>query len=445
MSRPCQAGRMRLRGLRPQKKRGECLPKVNAKRRQHPEADRDTVTSILHKAKAEHEPAAMPGSGSSLLSQAKRESLGGMRPKSRKLTKGTSKVMFRAAAYNFDSLTSVSMLKGASKSSGKSTRPRSKTVDEPASNATFMVDGVVLLTAGLGDTFGLPDDSIPNKAEIQTLVNRGVTYYKPNGRGITISVNADHEEVVDLLSELLYFEEAGDIKFTDDEGNSVRLELVHIVRPNGHHLQAHYVQRQDERYIFLGESHPGCLSLSALGPIGIIVDSIAFMPPGEMVYLKEGETTSKGKGKSKSGKRLSSIAFHDDDSEDISGDDVDLGNDSVAKTRKRRNTYSAACAITVAPKSYVEDALPTIFNDSVAQEIQASGAAHSNNAAASSSGLPTEPIDLTGGTSRSPSPVIAPFMRHVTPEAQQEVDPTFSDPIDFQYSTAPRPLRKFFF
>ncbi|KAK7029109.1 hypothetical protein R3P38DRAFT_2775700 [Favolaschia claudopus] len=69
----------------------------------------------------------------------------------------------------------------------------------------------ILLTAGLvedGNTFGLPDDSIPNKAEIQTLVNRGVAYYKPNGRGITISP-------------MRYFEEAGDIKFTDDEGNSV--------------------------------------------------------------------------------------------------------------------------------------------------------------------------------------------------------------------------------
>ncbi|KAK6974466.1 hypothetical protein R3P38DRAFT_3239563 [Favolaschia claudopus] len=166
----------------------------------HPEADRDTVTSILHKARAEHEPAATSGSGSSLLSQAKRESLGGMRAmraEKQKIDQGHQQVS-----------------KGASKSSARSTRPRSKTVDEPASNATFMVDGVILLTAGLvedGNTFGLPDDSIPNKAEIQTLVNRGVAYYKPNGRGIPISP-------------MRYFEEAGDIKFTDDEGNSVRLE-----------------------------------------------------------------------------------------------------------------------------------------------------------------------------------------------------------------------------
>ncbi|KAK7007065.1 hypothetical protein R3P38DRAFT_2792953 [Favolaschia claudopus] len=205
MSRPCQAedsdgDECDCEDFAPKKTKRMSAEGAFTKDARHPEADRDTVTSILHKARAEHEPAATSGSGSSLLSQAKRESLGGMRamrPKSRKLTKGTSK--------------------GASKSSARSTRPRSKTVDEPASNATFMVDGVILLTAGLvedGNTFGLPDDSIPNKAEIQTLVNRGVAYYKPNGRGIP-------HLTANLPQPMRYFEEAGDIKFTDDEGNSV--------------------------------------------------------------------------------------------------------------------------------------------------------------------------------------------------------------------------------
>ncbi|KAJ7085469.1 hypothetical protein B0H15DRAFT_783179, partial [Mycena belliarum] len=114
----------------------------------------------------------------------------------------------------------------------------------------------------------LNDDSIPDKAAIQSLVNEGLAYRK-DGQ-IEISINATYEEVVDILSEVLpgpmrYLDKMGLVVF-EREGRSFkaapwvlttkvkqRLEVVPIALPTGRDLLTHRGSGSENRYIIIGK------------------------------------------------------------------------------------------------------------------------------------------------------------------------------------------------
>ncbi|KAJ6604816.1 hypothetical protein DFH09DRAFT_1300971 [Mycena vulgaris] len=247
-------------------------------RRHHPET-LDTISSILLKVKAEHEPAP-----TSKFSQAKRESLNGMRPRSKD-----------------------------TKTAGKG-KAKAKASKEPPSVAVFKVDTIIILADGIAKKLILEDDLIPSKADIQILVNKRLAIRKDNG--IEIPVSAAHEDVIDLFSELLsgpmgYFDSIGHTVFTDPVSGleifappwvlltRVRqhLRVVHVVNPTGRDLNTHRGGRHgtESRYIFISSREP------------IPEEDLALW---RTLDSKKGRKTSGG-----SGKRLSSIAFGDSDEE----------------------------------------------------------------------------------------------------------------------------------
>ncbi|KAJ7734872.1 hypothetical protein B0H16DRAFT_1767019 [Mycena metata] len=408
-------------------------------KKQHPQVD-ETVASIVSKVKAEHE----ADSGMlSKINQAKRESLDGMRPKTGlklKLPKPSSKgrIVKKAKA------------------------PVEKT--EPASSATFIIDGFVILANGLtrvDKTLQPVDDHIPNLALIQTLINLGLAVRK-DGR-FEIPLSATHEDIVDLLSEALpgpmaYFEHLGPTVFTNAVAGldlqappwvlltrvKQHLEIVQVVHPAGIDLFTHRGKNATpgERFIFISSRSPIPVSEKDSWKK---TEMLAFMPDsdsaeGESGSENTGGTPKSSKQKGKGRKRRSSVAF--DDSDDLLGDEVSFKTEVKPKRRATRNNN-------------IDITLPAIFKDSIAQEISASstpfaGPSRLPNAIAGPSrpsNTSTEPIDLTGG-SRSPSPNIPSFMfadtATTTPSHQLAIDPSFSDPVEYTYGPGPRAIPKFY-
>ncbi|KAJ7144676.1 hypothetical protein C8R46DRAFT_1027195 [Mycena filopes] len=415
----------------------------------------ETVSSILAKVKAEHE---ADGNGLSKMSQAKRESLDGMRPK----------IVLKIGKQR--------ETKPASKRSSKKPKPAEKI--EPPSSGSFTIDGLVILADGLGPN--PVDDTIPSPAAVQILVNLGLAIRKE----ILISSTATHEDIIDLLSEHLggpmaYFENIGPTTFTTPTGLTVdappfvllsrvrqRLEVVQVLNPNGEDFFTHRGKHSNvgERLIFLSSRVPIPQS-ERLAWVTSLAAAFTVQPGHTDSGSDDGQDASKRpkpKPKNKSRKRLSSIALEDSEEliEDLFADE------GTARKRQRRVTRQS--------NADDESTLPFIFTDSIAQEISLSnssgpsnavagpshstnatvGPSHSTNATAGPSRLEasaTEPIDLTGGTSRSPSPDIPSFMRAPivttpTPQAYQlAIDPAFSDPVEeYCYGAGPKPIPKFF-
>ncbi|KAJ7126496.1 hypothetical protein C8R46DRAFT_1027815 [Mycena filopes] len=414
-------------------------------KKHHPEAS-ETVSSILAKVKAEHE---ADGNGLSKMSQAKRESLDGMRPK----------IVLKIGKQR--------ETKPASKRSSKKPKPAEKI--EPPSSGSFTIDGLVILADGLGPNHERAlqpvDDTIPSPAAVQILVNLGLAIRKE----ILISSTATHEDIIDLLSEHLggpmaYFENIGPTTFTTPTGLTVdappfvllsrvrqRLEVVQVLNPNGEDFFTHRGKHTSRVPIPQSERLAWVTSLAA---------AFTVQPGHTDSGSDDGQDASKRpkpKPKNKSRKRLSSIALEDSEEliEDLFADE------GTARKRQRRVTRQS--------NADDESTLPFIFTDSIAQEISRPsnavagpshstnatvGPSHSTNATAGPSRLEasaTEPIDLTGGTSRSPSPDIPSFMRAPivttpTPQAYQlAIDPAFSDPVEeYCYGAGPKPIPKFF-
>ncbi|KAJ7716202.1 hypothetical protein B0H16DRAFT_1736159 [Mycena metata] len=368
-------------------------------KKQHPQVD-ETVASIVSKVKAEHE---ADSSMLSKINQAKRESLDGMRPKTGLKLK----------------------------------LPKDKTL-QPV------------------------DDHIPNLALIQTLINLGLAVRK-DGR-FEISLSATHEDIVDLLSEALpgpmaYFEHLGPTVFTNAVAGldlqappwvlltrvKQHLEIVQVVHPAGIDLFTHRGKNATpgERFIFISWRSPIPVNEKNSWKK---TEMLAFMPEsdsaeGESGSENAGDTPKPTKQQGKGRKRRSSVAF--DDSDDLLDDEVSFKTEVKAKRRVTRNNN-------------IDVTLPTIFKDSIAQEISASsppvaGPSRLPSAIAGPSRVAntsTEPIDLTGGGSRSPSPNIPSFMfaktATTTPSHQLAIDPSSSDPVEYTYGPGPRAIPKFY-
>ncbi|KAJ6494115.1 hypothetical protein C8R47DRAFT_1118437 [Mycena vitilis] len=250
-----------------------------------------------------------------------------------------------------------------------------------------------------------------------------------------------------------YFERVGLTVFTDSTGAAVisappwclltrvrqHLEIVQVVNPTGQDFFNHRGKAAEDRIIFLSSREP--IPSDEKIPWRSI-ESLAFTMPCRAGSEESGndgvDDTPKPKRKTKKAKgnkRLSSIAFDDSDEGEDSGSQIE----SIAKRRSTRRHVSD-----------IDSALlPSIFTDSLAQEIGGSDNAvagpssHNTNAVAGPSRL-SDPIDLT----RSPSPEMPSFKwRQVTPESQfiGALDAPDSDPVDYYtYTSGPRPLRKFF-
>ncbi|KAJ7078133.1 hypothetical protein B0H15DRAFT_860676 [Mycena belliarum] len=224
----------------------------------HPQPEvQDTVSSIVMRVQQEHEAEA------DLLSKvksAKDETLEGMRPWKPKARYSGSKAVQKR---------------------GVEKRGVGRPPKEPPSTAVFKVDAIILLDQGLVKTkfsinketkdkkLRLNDDSIPDKAAIQSLVNEGLAYRK-DGQ-IEISINATYEEVVDILSEVLpgpmrYLDNLTGLVVFEREGRSFkaapwvlttkvkqRLEVVPIALPTGRDLLTHRGSGSENRYIIIGK------------------------------------------------------------------------------------------------------------------------------------------------------------------------------------------------
>ncbi|KAJ7434640.1 hypothetical protein B0H11DRAFT_1938337 [Mycena galericulata] len=285
-----------------------------------------------------------------------------------------------------------------------------KKAREPASVAAFKLDGFAILGDGLIQNeertrLELADDSMPSMAFIQELINQGLAVRSDNE--IEIPLSATHEDIVDVLSEHLpgpmaWFEHVGLSVFKDP--NSTKII----------------------------ERAAWCTN-----------DSLAFAVSKPDSDDETGDTPNNGKSrKGKGKKRPTSVEFEQSEEE------FPPATQPALKKRKLRARSDAD--------------LPSIFTDEIAQEIafvparniitQAShtqvnavaGPSTRTSNAVSGSSTPLEPVDLTASLSRSPSPW--PWARATTPEPSITIDPTYSDPVEYTYSTGPRvlPNRKFF-
>ncbi|KAJ7468847.1 hypothetical protein B0H11DRAFT_1907382 [Mycena galericulata] len=417
-------------------------------KKHHPQSD-ETISSILLKVKEEHE--GQPGATMfSKLTEAKRESLEGMRPK--KPAKLTSKVG--------DDLRLAKPV--ASKKGPKVAR-------EPPSAATFKIDGIAVLPDGTqsnGTRLELADDTIPSKASLQVLINQGLAIRRDDQ--IEIPLAATHQEIVDILSENLsgpmaYFDMIGPTIFNDPSSGAQvlsvpgwvlltrvrqRLEIVEVAHPTGNDVFVHRGGQKnatENRFIFISSRKPIPRNERESWRT---TESLAF----QMVKSQSG-TDDEGSGeipkvvkrKNPSKKRLSSVAFEESDSGSHFGEPAPTQPGLKKRIRARR----------------ADDLnLPSIYTDHIAEEILHGTVAAetvSGNAVAGPSRL-FEPIDLTG--SRSPSPASAwthyfgdytlptapnaPSTPDQAPAPETSIDPAYSDPVEYTYGTGPKAPRKFF-
>ncbi|KAJ7771995.1 hypothetical protein DFH07DRAFT_768108 [Mycena maculata] len=420
----------------------------------HPKQD-DTIASILLKAKDDHrgEPGAEMFSVTkkvkaeeptlTKMSQAKRETMEGMRPN------------------NHARLSKKDLVLSGKPGKNRTGRP----AREPVSVAMFKVDGFIILAEGLrkkGTNLVLADDGIPSKARIQNLINQGLAVRKDGGIGIPVS--ATHEEIVDILSDnlplpMVFFDHLGPTIFTDPYGGEEilsapgyvlftrvrqRLEVVQITHPTGRDFQTHLGPKNatENRFIYLAARTEIPRSERASWRT---TNSLAFtLPSSETAGSEEEEaqdtTPPKPKVTKATKKRKRSLTVEDSDDGLSLFAVEDRIQAPALKLIEKRNFRK------VARKSYFDDdrTLPSILTDSIAQELStASGASMSHNNA--TAGPSDQPIDLTG-TSHSPSPGLPSFMRtFLTPEptALPITDSTFS-PVEHTYVSGPRALRKFF-
>ncbi|KAJ6563440.1 hypothetical protein DFH09DRAFT_1082488 [Mycena vulgaris] len=382
----------------------------------------------------------------SKMTQAKRESQDGMRPKSTKFksTKDT---------------------KLAKKSKG----PR-----EPASVATFKIDAIVVLPDGVQQherKLQLRADVVPSKAAIQLYVNQGLAVRKDNQ--IKIALSATHEDVVDLLSQHLpgpmaYFDQIGRSVFGDTiSGGMVRaapwvlltwvktkLEIVHVANPTGQDLYTHlWTKEHNGKPVHLHiatvlgarEAIPDEERLVWHTP-----DSLAFILPEESgesnddIEAQSDSSQGAGRQKGSTRKRISSIAFESSDGDSLSGSEDKLARNKLAPKKRNVGVHN----------NYAEEDLPSIFTDAIAQELNpfkttTRNSRTSRNAIAGPSTSRAErtcapTINLT----RTPSPEVPFFMLARTPTPESEYatfdDPSFSDPVEYEYLTGPRTQRKYF-
>ncbi|KAJ7487497.1 hypothetical protein B0H11DRAFT_1913183 [Mycena galericulata] len=319
-----------------------------------------------------------------------------------------------------------------------------KKAREPASVAAFKLDGFAILGDGLIQNeehtrLELADDSMPSMAFIQELINQGLAVRSDNE--IEIPLSATHEDIVDVLSEHLpgpmaWFEHVGLSVFKDP--NSTKI----VVNPTGKDFHTHRGGKNAavNRFIFLSSRIPIPQIERAAWCTN---DSLAFAVSKPDSDDETGDTPNNSKSrKGKGKKRPTSVEFEQSEEE------FPPATQPALKKRKLRARSDAD--------------LPFIFTDEIAQEIafvparniitQAShtqvnavaGPSTRTSNAVSGSSTPLEPIDLTASLSRSPSPW--PWARATTPEPSITIDPTYSDPVEYTYSTGPRvlPNRKFF-
>ncbi|KAJ7464811.1 hypothetical protein B0H11DRAFT_2240570 [Mycena galericulata] len=421
-------------------------------KKHHPQSD-ETISSILLKVKEEHE--GQPGAMMfSKMTEAKRESLEGMRPK--KPAKLTSK------------LTSKDLRPAKPIASKKGP----KVAREPPSTGTFKIDGIAVLPDGTqsnGTRLELADNTIPSKASLQVLINQGLAIRKDNQ--IEIPLAATHQEIVDILSENLsgpmaYFDMIGPTVFNDPSSGAQvlsvpgwvlltrvrqRLEIVEVAHPTGNDVFVHRGGQKnatENRFIFISSRKPIPRNERDSWRT---TESLAFqMLKSQSGSDDEGleEIPKAVKRKNPSKKRLSSVAFEEDDS-------WSHFEEEPAPTQpglKKRNLRARR----------VDDLnLPSIYTDHIAEEIlhgpTVAAETFSGNAVAGPSRL-FEPIDLTG--SRSPSPASAwtnyfggytlptapnaPSTPEQAPAPEAPIDPTYSDPVEYSYGTGPKAPRKFF-
>ncbi|KAJ6510323.1 hypothetical protein DFH09DRAFT_1100532 [Mycena vulgaris] len=277
---------------------------------------------------------------------------------------------------------------------------------------------------------------------------------------IEIALSATHEDVVDLLSQHLpgpmaYFDQIGRSVFGDAiSGGMVRaapwvlltwvktkLEIVHVANPTGQDLYTHRGPRNitENRYIFSArEAIPDEERL-----VWHTSDSLAFILPeesGESNDDIEGEvlpecwsmpksadkhkvTPPKARDDKKGStrKRISSIAFESSDGDSLSGIGVH--------------------------NNYAEEDLPSIFTDAIAQELrilELVAMPLQDPRPLVQNVLAHQRSNLT----RTPSPEVPFFMLARTPTPESEYatfdDPSFSDPVEYEYLTGPRTQRKYF-
>ncbi|KAJ7463792.1 hypothetical protein B0H11DRAFT_2240736 [Mycena galericulata] len=422
------------------------------RKKHHPDSD-ETISSILLQVKKEHE--GEPGTKMfDQISQAKRESLDGMRPKSvKKLSKKANINPFLLRQPSFTThLQDLKLTNGSKKV---------KKYREPASVATFKLDGFAILGDGLIQNdertrLELADSTTPSTAFIQELINQGLAVRSENE--IEIPLSASYEDVVDILSDHLpgpmaYFQHLGLSVFRDPNGVKIvsapgwvlltrvkqRLEVVQVVNPTGKDFHTHRGAKSaaENRFIFLSSRVPIPRNERAAWRT---TDSLAFAVSKSDSDDETGDTPKNSKNRKGKGKKRPT-SFEPEQSEE---EFLPM----TQPTLKKRKLHARSDAD-----------LPSIYTDEIAREIafvpahasntitQASQtnavAGPSTNASNAVLGSST-PIDLTASLSRSPSPW--PWARATTPEPSITIDPTYSDPVEYTYSTGPRvlPDRKFF-
>ncbi|KAJ6530965.1 hypothetical protein DFH09DRAFT_1093361 [Mycena vulgaris] len=409
MSRPCQAE---------DSDGEECDCEMFAPKTGKPKVTiEETITSIILNAKAEHKSTGML----SKMTQAKRESQEGMQPKPTK----------------FKSTKDTKLAK------------KSKVV---------LPDGVQQRERKLQ----LRADSVPSKAAIQLYVNQGLVVRKDNQ--IEIALSATHKDVrlCDAISGGMV-RAAPWVLLT---WVKTKLEIVHVANTTGQDLYTHRGPRNitENRYIFIcaREAIPDEERLVWHTP-----DSLAFILPeesGESNDDIEGEvlperwsmpksadkhevTPPKARDDKKGStrKRISSIAFESSDGDSLSSNEDKLARNKPAPKKRNVGVHN----------NYAEEDLPSIFTEPLPKSsldpfnTTTRNSRTSRNVIAGPSTSRAErtctpTIDLTC----TPSPEVPFFMlaQTLTPESEYATfdDPSFSDPVEYEYLTGPRTQRKYF-
>ncbi|KAJ7454503.1 hypothetical protein FB451DRAFT_1373553 [Mycena latifolia] len=423
-----------------------CLHKL----KHHPELEdaedkktQETISSIVMKVGSEHESGIF-----SRMSQAKCETLAGMRPKKKEVGKSQSKTAAKPTK---------------ARATGRSGR-------EPPSAATFKIDAIILIVKGVSQRGGhgrleLADDSVPDRAEIQILVNQGLAARK-DGQ-IDIPLSATHDDIVDIFSvhlpgPMAYFDQLGPSVFTDETTETSvvtprwvlctrvkqKLEIVQVARPTGRDLHTHRGPKNvnENRYIFFAPRSPIPSKDRAAWRT---VDSLAFAMPrqsesggSEDEDESSAEVTPKPQKKAKGQKRLSSIAFGISDDDWLSGDESVKKKEGVPIPKRRKANENAWRDHFAMPSIFTDEKLERdaaeagLFGGSGGRQAPAG----STNAVAGPSRLSNNPtIDLT---LRSPTPEFPLFLTGPRPRTPES--PTYSDPVEYNYSSGPRPAPKFF-
>ncbi|KAJ7701591.1 hypothetical protein B0H17DRAFT_1128364 [Mycena rosella] len=213
----------------------------------HPEIE-DTISSIVMKVQTDAESGVF-----SKMSLEKRKTLDGMRPKKPKSKPASSR--WKAPAKS------------------TKTRAAGRPAREPASMATFKVDAIILLVDGVTrrpqrTKLELVDDSVPDNAEIQILVNQGLAARKDDKIEIPL-------HPLDTSSwPHGYFDHLGPNVFANPTTESSlvvttppwvlcmrvrqRLEIVQVASPTGRDVHTHRGPKNptENQYMFISSRAP---------------------------------------------------------------------------------------------------------------------------------------------------------------------------------------------